>query len=132
MRDRLSGDTASGGAGAHRDEDQRQLGGELRQRREDAEELRALLDRNSTEMRNLERVIESLRRAGDYMNLDDPERVARLKSAIEYMRKVELDLARDLDRLGQREKYLFAEDNEAPSDYQKLVDAYYQSLAKTK
>lgn len=130
LRDRPSGDTAAGGA--HRDETVRQLRREMQQRREDAEALRALLDRNSTEMRNLEKVIETLRRAGDYTGLDDPEQIARLRRAIELMREVELDLARDLDRLDQREKYLFAQDNEAPGDYQKLVDAYYRSLAETR
>ena len=132
LRNRPSGDTASAGIGAHRDEDQRQLDRELRQRLADAEELRSLLDRNSTQMRNLERVIESLRRAGDYMNFRDPGQIERLKSAIDSMRKVEFDLARDLDRLSQKEKYLFSQDNEAPGNYRKLVDAYYQSLAKSK
>ena len=133
LRDRLSGDTSSpGGISPHRDEDQRQLIREWQQRLTDAEELRQWLDRNSTEMRNLEKVIESLRRAGDYMNYSNPEQLARLKSAIEHMRKVEFDLARDLERLDRRDKYLSAEDNEAPSSYQKLVEEYYKSIAKSK
>ena len=93
--------------------------------------MRPLLDRNSTQMQNLEKVIESLRKAGDYMNAD-PEQVARLKNAIDYMRKVEFDLARDLDRLNQNEKYFFAEENEAPGSYRKLVEEYYKSIAKSK
>ena len=84
------------------------------------------------QMENLEKVIESLRRAGDYTNDIHPEQIARLKSAIEYMRKVEFDLARDLDRLNQKDKYFFAEDNEAPGSYQKLVEEYYKSLARSK
>jgi hypothetical protein len=130
----LSGDNsgAPAGIGAHRNEDQRQLNSELRQRLADAQELRPFLDRNSTQMQNLEKVIESLRRAGDYTNDIDPEQIARLKSAIDYMRKVEFDLARDLDRLNQKEKYFLSEDNEAPGKYQKLVEEYYKSLAKGK
>lgn len=129
----LSGDAAGRPAvGPHRNEDERQLNRELQQRLTDAQELRPLLDRNSTQMQNLERVIDSLRRVGDYTNDSSPEQIARLKSAIDYMRKLELDLARDLDRLNQKDKYFFAEDNEAPGNYQKLVEEYYKSLAKGK
>jgi hypothetical protein len=94
----------------------------------DAQELRRFLDRNSTEMENLDKVIESLRRA----ERDNPEQIARLRAAIDSMRKVELDLARDLDSLNQRDKYNLAEENEAPSMYRKLVDEYYRSIAKSK
>jgi hypothetical protein len=113
-------------------ERERQLNRELQQRLADAQELRPLLDRNSTQMQNLDRVIESLRRAGDFVKDSNPEQVARLKSAIDYMRKVEFDLARDLERLNQNEKYFFAEDNEVPGNYQKLVEEYYKSIAKSK
>jgi hypothetical protein len=118
--------------GKHRNEDQRQLNRELDQRLADAQELRRLLDRNSTQMENLDKVIDALRRAGNYTNYSNPEQIARLKSAIDYMRKVEFDLARDLDRLTQQDKYFFAEDNEAPANYQKLVEEYFKSIAKTK
>ncbi len=130
----LSGnpESAPAGIGAHRNEEERQLNRELQQRLADAEEMRPLLDRNSTQMQNLEKVIESLRRAGAYTNDATPEQIARLRSAIDYMRKVELDLARDLDRLNQNAKYFFAEDNEAPSNYQKLVEEYYKSIARSK
>jgi hypothetical protein len=96
----------------------------------DAQELRSLLDRNSTQMGNMEKLIESLRRAGDYRNYNDPEQIARLKSAIDYTRKIESDLNRDLNRLNQSEKYFLTEDNEAPADYKKLVEEYFRSLAK--
>jgi hypothetical protein len=129
----LSGNSSGApvGVGTQRNEQERQLSRELQQRLADAQEMRPLLDRNSTQMQNLEKVIESLRKAGDYMNAD-PEQVARLKSAIDYMRKVEFDLARDLDRLNQNDKYFSAEDNEAPGSYRKLVEEYYKSIAKSK
>jgi hypothetical protein len=130
----LSGNPSSAptGIGVQRDEDSRQLNRDLQQRLADAQELRPLLDRNSTQMQNLDQVIESLRRAGSYMNQVAPEQISRLKSAIDYMRKVEFDLARDLDRLNQNEKYFFAEDNEVPSNYRKLVEEYYKSIARSK
>jgi hypothetical protein len=120
------------GGGSRREEDIRQLQSDLGQRMIDAQELRGLLDRNSTQMDNLEKAIESLRRAGDYRNYDDPEQIARLKAAIDYTHKLEFDLNRDLERLGLNEKYFLSEDNEAPADYKKLVDEYYKSLAKGK
>jgi hypothetical protein len=120
------------GIGVQRNEEERQLNRELRQRLADAQELRPLLDRNSTQMQNLEKVIESLRRVGTYTNDSNPEQIDRLKSAIDHMREVELGLTRDLERLNQNDKYFFAEDNEAPSDYQKLVEEYYKSIAKSK
>jgi len=110
----------------------RQLQSELGQRLDDAQGLRGLLGRDSTQMDNLEKAIESLRRAGDYRNYDDPELIARLKAAIDYTHKLESGLNRDLERLGLNEKYFLSEDNEAPADYKKLVEEYYKSLAKGK
>jgi hypothetical protein len=120
------------GTGRFRNEEERQLSREFEQRLTDAKELRRLLDRNSTQMENLDKVIDALRRAGNYMNSGNPEQIARLKSAIDYMRKVELDLAKDLDRLTQKDKSFFAEDNEAPSSYQKLVEEYFKAIARSR
>jgi hypothetical protein len=80
----------------------------------------------------MDRVIDGLRRAGDYTGYSDPERIAFLKAAIEAMRRVELGLARDLDQLTQDDRYFSMEDNEAPADFQKLVEEYYKSIAKGK
>ncbi len=120
------------GIGKYRNEEERQLSREFEQRLTDARDLRRLLDGNPTQMGNLDRVIEALRRAGDYTNYNNPEQIARLKSAIDYMRKVEFDLARELDRLNQQDKYFFAEDNEAPGIFQKLVEEYFKAIAKSK
>jgi hypothetical protein len=116
------------GARGFRNEDERQLSREIQQRLTDAESLRDLIDRNSTQTENLDRVIESVRRAGvDYNN---PERIAGLKGAIDLLHQVETDLSRQLDQLTQKDKYFFGEDNEAPDSYQKLVDEYYKAIAK--
>jgi hypothetical protein len=129
-----SGDAtgAPEGMGRYRDEDVRQLQRELQQRLMDAGELRRLLDRNATETENLDRVIDSLRRAGDYQDYRNPDQIAKLKEAIDHMREVEFGVARDLDRLNQKERYFFSEDNEAPAAYQKLVEEYYKAIARTK
>ena len=130
----LSADATSpprgGISGAERND--RQLESEFEQRLRDARNLRGLLDGDTDRQNNMDRVIDLLRRAGDYTDYSDPERIAFLKAAIESMRRVELGLARDLDRLTQDDHYFSAEDNEAPADYQKLVEEYYKSIAKGK
>ncbi len=118
------------GLGRYRDEDLRQLQREYAERLMDAQDLRRLLDRNSTQMEYLDNVIKMLRRASDYEDFQDPEEIARLKSAIELMRQVELALSRDLDQLAKKDEYFFAGDNEAPINYRKLVEEYYKAIAK--
>jgi hypothetical protein len=120
------------GVGRYADEDMRQLNREAQQRLMDAQELRRLLDRNSTQMKNLEAVIERLRSLDDARTYNDPEESARLREAIDLLRQVEIDLSRDLERLVQKEKFLYADDNEAPSGYRKLVEEYYKALARGK
>jgi hypothetical protein len=120
------------GSGKIRNEEERQLSREFEQRLTDAQELRRLLDRNSTQMENLNKVIDALRNAGNYTNAASPDQIARLKSAIDYMRKIEFDLAKDLDRVTPKDKSFFAEDNEAPARYQKLVEEYFKAIAKTR
>jgi len=66
---------------------------------------------------------------GNYRNYRIPDQIKLLKEAIGFMRKVEFDLARALDRRNQNEKYFFSEDPEARAGYQRLMDRYYQSIA---
>ena len=120
------------GIGPYGREDSRQLPRELQQRLGDAQELRRLFDRNSTQGQNLDQVIESLRRMEIARDYSDPEEAARLKQSIDLLRQVELDLGRDLARLLQKDKYFYSDDNEAPSSYKRLVEEYYKSLAKGK
>jgi hypothetical protein len=120
------------GIGRFSNEDMRQLHRETQQRLMDAQELKQLLDRNSTQTQNLNRVIEGLRRLDSARDYSDPEEIARLKGAIDLLRQVELDLSRDLSRLVQKDKYFYAEDSDAPSSYKKLVEEYYKALAKGK
>lgn len=120
------------GVGPHRDENARQLSRELSQRLLDAQELRRLLDRNSTNIQNLDQVIENLRRAGQFSRYDDPGMVARLKEAADQLHQLEVNLDRELSSLTQKERYYYAEDSEAPGAYKKLVEEYYKALARSK
>ena len=128
-RDALS---PAAGAGFYRDDEERQLNREFEQRLDDARNLQNLLNRNPTQMQNLEKVIASLRRTRDYPEYGNMEQIELLKAAIDNMRKVELDLVRDLERLKQIDEYFIAGENEAPDRYRKLVEEYYKSIAKTK
>lgn len=118
--------------GGHRDEEARQLRREFQQRLMDAEELRRLLDRNATQMDNLDEVISALRLMQGIRDYNDPAEIARLRSAIELLRQVELDLGRELGRLARKGQYQQADDNDAPQDYRKLVEEYYKALARGK
>jgi hypothetical protein len=120
------------GVGPHSDEDFRQLRRETQQRVADAQELRRLMDRHSTQEQNLDQVLNALKRLDSARNYSDPEEVARLKQAIDLLRQVELDLSRELAQLVQKEKYFYSDDNEAPVRYKKLVEEYYKTLAKGK
>ena len=110
----------------------RQLNRELEQRITDARDLSRLMNRNSTQMQNLDKVIDALRKSRDYPDYGNMEQAALLKAAIEHMRDVELDLARDLQRLNQLEEYFISGDNEAPERYRELVEEYYRSIAKSR
>jgi len=118
------------GIGPYTDDEIRQLTRETQQRLMDATELRRMLDRNSTQLENLERVISQLREIDDLRRYNDPEESARLREAIALMRRLELDLSRELARLTQKDKFLYPDDNEAPNIYRRLVEEYYKALAR--
>src|SRR5439155_7413251 len=120
------------GLGPYGDEANRQLRREFHERLGDAQELRRIFDRHSTQWQNLEQIIEGLRRLDNARNYSDPDEVARLKQAIDLLRQVELDLGRDLSRIVQKEKYFYSDDNDAPTNYKRLVEEYYKSLARGK
>jgi hypothetical protein len=120
------------GAGSYQDEDFRQLNREGRQRLADAEELRRYLDRTSTQMQNLNDVIEKLRALDASSAYADPNEVARLRGAIDLLRRIETDLSTDLARLTQKDKFLYADDSDAPAAYRRLVEEYYKALARVR
>ena len=120
------------GIGQHRDDPVSQLTRELEQRLTDARDLKGLMNRNPTQMQSLEEVIDALRRSRNDADYGSAEQIALLKAAIGQLRKVESDLARDLERLKQIEEYFVGGNDEAPEAYRKLVEEYYRSLAETK
>lgn len=118
------------GLGRYGNEEARQLGRELEQRLSDALDLQRMLNSNPIYRNNLETVIQSLRRAGSSGDFNDPEQIARLRMAIDSMRKIELDLARNLRQLVPEDQNFSAEDNEVPGSFRKLVEEYFRAIAK--
>lgn len=104
----------------------------MEQRSRDAQELRRLLDRNSTSVQDLDRVIQELQKMRADHVYDNPAGIALLKQAIDLLHKVELDLSRDIARLDLSDKYFYVQDGDAPANYKKLVEEYYKALAKVK
>jgi len=129
----MSGDARPPLGGSRFSQEQlRQQQRELAQRALDAQELRRLMDRNSSEARTLNDIIQELERLRNDRRYDSPEGIASLKQAIDMLHQVEIDLSRELAQVTQNDKYLYAEDSEVPSSYKKLVEEYYKALAKGK
>jgi len=110
----------------------RQFDRELQQRLADAEDLRQMANLNETLVENLAEVIDTLEKTRDAANFSRSEQAKLLDEAVESMREVELDLARELQRLKGIEGYFISGDNEAPEEYRKLVEEYYKAIAEGK
>jgi hypothetical protein len=76
-----------------------------------------MLGGDSNRPNNTNRVIERLRRAGDFADYGDQERISLLRDAIESMRRVELGRVGDLDDSVKDDRFFSPEDNEAPAAY---------------
>ena len=109
--------------------DSRQLESEFRERLAEAQEIRQQLGRNSDIARDLDQVIEQLRR----INPDAFSNPAQLdmlkKDIIDPLRQLELALARKLQaKLGNNGSGAFS-DGDAPDRYRKMIEDYYRRLS---
>jgi len=77
-------------------------------------------------------VIQSLQAMDAAGGEPDANQIAALKRAVELTRQIEEGLARELDRIAQRDRILYAEDNDAPPAYRRLVEEYYKAIAREK
>ena len=106
--------------GPYRDDAGRQFRSEIQQRILDVQELRRLLDRETNEGRNLENVLQQLRRLNASSEGIDPRDLSRLEKSIDLLHGLEDDLSRELARMGHKDRYFYSDDNQAPAEYQKL------------
>ena len=109
--------------------DPRQVGREWRERVEDAEELRGLLEGRSELGRDVAGLIRRMRRLDAQRIFDDAEELARLKSqVIDGFRQLELELNRTLDE--EVENLLrLVDGDEVPPEFRQRVEEYYRTLA---
>jgi Domain of unknown function (DUF4175) len=110
--------------------DDRQLGAELRQRLNDAADLRRAWGASGGPYRELDRAIEELRRMADGRMPGDAQTAAALKSqVIDPLRRLELELSRRLREQLGRTNLRLGEEGSAPERYRRSVEEYYRRLS---
>src|SRR5262249_53873520 len=110
--------------------DNRQLGSELGERMEEAEERRLNLGKDRDLANNLDQGSQGLGRGNDAITREDMQTALLLKDqVIEPLRNIELELSKRLQlKLGKNNLRL-SDEGEAPAAYRKLVDEYYKRLS---
>jgi hypothetical protein len=107
----------------------RQFRGEIRQRTQDAEQLKRLLKDQKIDAKDLDDILRGLRQldeAGVYQN---PEALARLESSVtDNIKRFEYTLRRRLD--SNANQVFLSGTDDVPEQYRKLVEQYYRSLSK--
>ena len=118
------------GQGRFSPDDIRQFRSEVRQRANDAEQLRRLLQQQKIDAKDLDEIIGGLRQMDDEGPYRNPEALARLQASVaDAMKRFEYTLRRRLDADGH--DVLLSGNDEVPEQYRKLVEQYYRALSKT-
>ena len=103
------------------------MNSELRQRLNDAQELRRQLGGSSGPY--LDRAIDELRRLAEVGGAHDIQTAAQLKdTVIDPLRQLELQLSRQANQTGRTNLRLHDE-GAAPERYRKAVEEYYRRLS---
>lgn len=112
--------------------EQRQFRSELRERLQEARELRQRLSREGRDVAVLDRVIAALGALDRPGVLRDPQQLAQLQSAVvDGAREFEYGLRRAI--LGDgTDRPLVSGTDEIPVSYRKLLEEYYRSLARNR
>src|SRR6476620_5117829 len=110
-------------------EQTRQYRGEARQRAADAEQLRRLLGQQKIDAKELDEIIQGLRKLDDEGIYANPETVGRLEQSVtDNIKRFEYTLR---GRLEQNTNQVFLSGtDDVPEQYRKLVEQYYRSLSK--
>lgn len=128
-----SGGTNSGGQpGA--DGDNRQLPAEIRERLDEAQELRRQFGAtNFGPVGRLDEVIQQLKRFADGRMEGDAQTASLLKqNVIEPLRQLELELSKQVQQQSARTNLRLRDEGAAPEQYRKAVEEYYRRLAGAK
>lgn len=111
------------------EEDVRQFRAEARQRAQDAEQLRRLLQQGKIDTKDLDEIMRGLKQLGSDTPYRDPAALARLQGSVtDAIKRFEYTLRRRLDA-NERDVLLSGSD-EVPEQYRKLVEQYYRALSK--
>jgi hypothetical protein len=125
------GGAQSGGArGPYTGEDVRQYGRELRSQREAAEALRRELQGQGRNVEDLTNLIEQLRNLEGARAFNDPDELARLRSAVvQGFKEFEFTLRRQLVGVEADRPALGGNEN-VPPGYRDMVNEYFKSLSR--
>ena len=119
------GQTGGGGSPSGR---QGQFGREMRERLNDARELRRDLQGRGVDVADLDRAIARMQRMGS--SSDDQAARELRAQVIEGLRAFEFQLGRAMGDRGER--VLVERTGEVPPEYRKYVEEYYRSLGRTR
>lgn len=111
-------------------DDARQFSRELRGQREAAEELRRGLAKDGQSTADLDRLIARLRQLESGRSFNDPEELARLRTAVlEGFKEFEFGLRRQLG-VQDRDGPVLGGGDDVPPGYRDLVSEYFRSLSR--
>jgi hypothetical protein len=126
-----SGGAQGGGVrGPYTGEDVRQYGRELRSQRDAAEALRRELQGQGRNVEDLTNLIEQLRKLEGARAFNDPDELARLRSAVvQGFKEFEFTLRRQLVGVEADRPALGGNEN-VPPGYRDMVNEYFKSLSR--
>ena len=130
MPGRLNSRMGGGGAGGpYSADDIRQFSRELRERRQDAEDLRRDLAQQGYDVADLDRLLARMRQLDNERILNNAEEVQQLQaSVIEGLKAYEYALRRQIEGT-TKEKLFLGGNDDVPEGFRKLVEDYYKSLS---
>jgi len=109
----------------------RQLRREARERTAQAEALRDRLREAGRDPRDLQEVVDAMRRLQDEGAYGDPANLQALQDeVVQTLKRLEFSLRRDVETTSGQRATLSGSD-EVPQGYRKMVEEYYKALAKT-
>ncbi len=122
-------DARPGLGGRMSEEDIRQFRAEARQRGQDAEQLRRLLQQGKIDTKDLDEIMRGLKQLDSDTPYRDPAALAKLQGSVtDAIKRFEYTLRRRLD--ANEHDVLLSGSDEVPEQYRKLVEQYYRALSK--
>ncbi len=117
------------GAGRFTSEDVRQFRGEVRQRAQDAEQLKRLLKDQKIDAKDLDEILRASASSTTRACIRIPKRWrASEQSVTDSIKRFEYTLRRRLD--ANANQVFLSGTDDVPEQYRKLVEQYYRSLSK--